>query len=459
MGLLLAVALLASGQDPAGRLLDALRDGELAEASVAADAVAALPPAKSARGIAAALPKCRERLDRLLDAHAAARSKAFDEDVDFGLGIAPGREQQRREAEARERVRESFLRASEGERLYDKLRGILAGCRGAEAALAAEAARSGSWIHRCELYEALAALEAAPLLLEAARREKDPSALAAALRGVRSDFATAWLDHPHWQVRLAALGALRDEPVAAQRLVDAVASPDARFRTEAVAALSRLTGLELPADADVWREWWSANAADFRAGRFRRGVWKPPSGPGRTTFYGVPVRSTRIAFVIDKSGSMRENGRFDVAKRELRELVGRLPDGALVNAVFFAGRPNPWVKGTRPLDGQARKDLEEWVERQDFAAYTDLFRALEAALALVGSPETGRLREDGPDTIVVLTDGQATAGRLQDDDLIARVVARRARYLRPIIHSVTVGADAKALRLLAEMTGGEATSK
>ena len=452
------LALLLS-QDPAARLLDDLREGDLGAASAAVDAVAALPPAKAARGLSAALPRCRERLDRLLDAHASARTKAFVEDLDFPLGLSPGQEQKRREAEARERVRETYLRASEGERLYDKLREALARCKGAEAVLASEAARASSWIHKCELYEALAALEAAPLLLEAARREKEPAVLAAALHGARTDFATAWLEHPHWQVRLAALGALRDEPVAAQRLVDAVASPDARFRTEAVAALTRLTGIELPPEPRIWSEWWNANAADFRAGRFRRGVWKPPAGPGRTTFYGVPVRSTRVAFVIDKSGSMRENGRFDAAKQELRELVGRLPDGALVNAVFFAGRPNAWVKGTRPLDAQARKDLENWVEQQEFAAYTDLYRALDAALALVGSPETGRFREDGPDTIVVLTDGQATAGRLQDDDLIARVVARRARYLRPIIHSVTVGAEAKALRRLAEMTGGEATSK
>jgi hypothetical protein len=454
----LLLALLLS-QDPAARLLDALREGELPAASAAVDALVAAGPVRAVRGLAPALPRLRERLAQLLDLHAAARAKVIDYDVDFPLGLDRGPDRQRLEAEAREKVRQSFVRALEGERLYDKVLAALRGARGAEAALAAEAARPGSWILKCELYEALAALEARQELLAAMNREKDPAVLATVLQGVRSDYATAFLEHPHWQVRLAALGALRDEPVAAERLVGAVASPDARFRSEAVSALSRLTGVVLPADGAVWRDWWDANAEAFRAGRFRRGEWRPPSGPGRTTFYGIPVRSTRIAFVIDKSGSMRDAGRFETAKAEMRALLAALPDGALVNAVFFAGRPNAWVKGTRPLDEQARRDLERWVDDQDFAAYTDLYRALEAALALVGSAETGRLREDGPDTIVVLSDGQATAGRLQDDELIARVVARRARYLRPVIHTVSVASDAKSLRRLAELTGGEATAK
>jgi hypothetical protein len=453
----LLLALLLS-QDPAARLLEALREGDLPAASSAVDALSAAGPARAVKGLAPALPKLRERLAQLLDHHAAARAKVIDYDVDFPLGLSPGPERKRAEAEARERIRETFLRSLEGERLYDKALAALR-VRGAEAALAAEAARPGSWILKCELYEALAALEARKELLAAMNRDQDPAVLATVLHGVRSDFATAHLEHPHWQVRLAALGALRDEPVAAERLVGATASPDARFRSEAVSALIRLTGVQLPADGAAWRDWWDANAESFRAGRFRRGEWTPPRGPGRTTFYGIPVRSTRIAFVIDKSGSMKENGRFETAKAEMRALLAALPDGALVNAVFFAGQPNSWVKGTRPLDDQARRDLERWVEDQDFAPYTDLYRALEAALALVGSAETGRLREDGPDTIVVLSDGQATAGRLQDDDLIARVVARRARYLRPVIHTVSVGTDAKSLRRLAELTGGEATTK
>jgi hypothetical protein len=445
--------------DARAKLLEAVRDADFPAASAVVDSLLAGPPPAAARVLSAVLPKCRDRIDELLAFHAAARSKAFDVDVDFPFGIDPGREKKRLAEEAKEKVRQSAVLTLSAERIYEKLRDGLARCRGGEAALAGEAVRAGNWLHKCELYEALGRLEARSELLAALHREKDPVVLATVLTGVRSDYATAHLEHPNWQVRLAAVGALREAPVAAERVVGTLDSPDARYRTEACGVLAQLTGTALPADRDVWRDWWKANAEDFRAGRFRPGASRLPEGPGRTTFYGIPVRSTRVAFVIDKSGSMKEAGRFETAKAEMRELLAALPEGALVNAVFFAGKPNAWVKGTRPLDAQARRDLEAWVEDQDFAPYTDLYRALEAALELVGSSESGRLREDGPDTIVVLSDGQATAGRLQDDDLIARVVARRARYLRPVIHSVCLSSDARSLRLLAERTGGEARAK
>jgi hypothetical protein len=100
-------------------------------------------------------------------------------------------------------------------------------------------------------------------------------------------------------------------------------------------------------------------------------------GPGRTVFYEVPVRSTHVCFVIDRSRSMRQDGRFQAAREELRRLLDERPDG------------------------------------------------------------------------------EATEGRLVDGELVARVVARRARFLRPVIHTVSLSSDAMSLKLLAELTGGE----
>jgi Mg-chelatase subunit ChlD len=74
---------------------------------------------------------------------------------------------------------------------------------------------------------------------------------------------------------------------------------------------------------------------------------------------------------------------------------------------------------------------------------------------MVGNADTGRLHEDGVDTIVVLSDGQATVGRIIDDELLAWVIARRARYLRPTFSTVSLASDSKSLRLLAERSGGE----
>jgi Mg-chelatase subunit ChlD len=102
-----------------------------------------------------------------------------------------------------------------------------------------------------------------------------------------------------------------------------------------------------------------------------------------------------------------------------------------------------------------RRDAIQFIDRMGYESGTDLYGALEKALALVGSPESGRLREDGPDTLIVLSDGIATVGRLVDDELVARVIARRSRFLRPAIHTISLSSEARSLKVLSDLSGGE----
>jgi hypothetical protein len=231
---------------------------------------------------------------------------------------------------------------------------------------------------------------------------------------------------------------------------------DLRVRNAAFADLGQLTKTELPGDPAVWKDWWKANGEDFAAGRYNPLERKELKGAGRTTFYGIPVFSSRVCFVIDRSGSMRQQNRFVNAVAELKRLLGELPDGARINLVFFGATTSCFsASPTRALDRETRRDALQFIDRIGFESGTDLYAALEKALTYVGSPESGRLREDGPDTIIVLSDGEANLGRLVDEELVARVIARRARYLRPVIHSVALASEAKSLRLLAEFTGGD----
>ncbi|HYE98767.1 MAG TPA: VWA domain-containing protein [Planctomycetota bacterium] len=452
MSLFLAVVLL---QDPGDRLLDALRASDASAARAALERLLEGDGRRAARVLAAALPRCRERMGALLDLHAAARSRAIEVDPDgLRLGLESDRQKKILVEQAKALVKETAGRALEAEKIYELLRAAFYGLKSRAApAVAAEAARAGSWLLKCELYEGLGAMGAHDELAAALDREKDPVVVAAILHAGLTLRALDHLADPGWQVRLGALHALRGSTRAVGPIIEALPGPDARWRRTALESLARLTGLALPADSAVWREWWSVHREQIEAGRPFEGRPPPPAGPGRTTFYEVPLASTRLCILIDCSGSMREGGRFDTAKQEVRALVDGLPDGARINVLFFAGTVRAFVKGTRTLDAQARRDVLQFVDEQGYEAATDLYRGLEKALETVGSPESGRLREDGPDTIVVLSDGQATVGRLQDDELIARVIARRARYLRPAIHTVSLG-DAPSFKLLAELTGG-----
>ncbi|HEX7901427.1 MAG TPA: VWA domain-containing protein [Planctomycetota bacterium] len=438
---------LALAQDPR---LDAAVRGSDARAVEAA--LSALEPAKAPRALVAALGRARERLDVLLSTHAVARASAIELDDAVTFDLNPEKAKKRLADAAKARVRETSVRALEGERIYDAIRGAFRGLpSGAAAVVAEEAERSGNWLLKCELYEALGTMRAEGPLLKAMDVEREPVVLATILSGLASERAAWHLDHATWQVRLAAVRALRESKGGVGAVVERLPAADARWRNEACATLGKATGREMPADA--WPDWWRRNAEDFRAGRVNAAA--ESAGPGRTTFYDIPLHSTRVCFVIDRSGSMRENGRFQAARAELLTLLDRLPDGARVNIVFFGGTPSFWAKTTRILDAQARKDATRWIEDQGLESGTDLYRALEKSLGLVGWADSGKLREDGVDTLFVLSDGEATVGRLQDDELIARVIARRARYLRPVIHAVALSSAAPSMRLLADLTGGE----
>ena len=220
------------------------------------------------------------------------------------------------------------------------------------------------------------------------------------------------------------------------------------------------TETPLAPDPDVWADWWKANRDDFERGNYSPFARKLPEGPGRTVvFYDIPVHSSRVCFVIDRSRSMKDQGRFDAAKKELKRILETLPDGSIVNVIFFGGAATSLWKYPRALDARTRLDATAYVERMGLENCTDLYGALEKALAMVGNPDSGRLYEDGVDTIVVLSDGQATAGKVIDDELIARIITRRARYLRPVFHTISLSNDSRSLKLLAEKTGGQYVAK
>jgi hypothetical protein len=452
---LLLPALLAL-QETGDLLLEAVRDTRLEAAEAALGRLARTDGARAARILSVALGRARDRLPALIAASMGARSRHEEVETRFAFELDEEAKRKRATKEAEERVRETSRRAIDGELIHDAIRAAFARLgEGADAALAAEAGRTSSWLQKCELYAALGAREAREPLLAALEREKEPVVVATILSGLEGAEALRGLDHANWQVRLAAVRALRSSRDAVGPLVASLPGADARYRNAAVESLVAVTGTVLPVDPAVWADWWKANRADFLARTYRPGQPRVLEGPGRTTFYGVPIDSTRVCFVIDRSRSMREGERFEAAKRELRRLLGELPDGARVNILFFGATVSAFARAPRALDAAARQDAAGFISRQLYEGFTDLHLAVQRALVMVGNPETGLLHEDGVDTIVVLSDGMATAGKIVDDELLGRTMARRARFLRPVIHTVSLSSDAVSLRWLSRLNGGE----
>ena len=453
---LLLWAVSGQGPDARERLAEAIREARPLEARGALADLTAGDGARAARAILAGLPRARDQMASLCTLTVRARLEYDRIESDFTFSTFEERLKEKMLAEAKELIRETGRKAVDAELVYDALREAIPRLPlEGDDVLAEQLERTGSWLLKCELLEGLGAGGAREPLLKVLDRREPVAVLATALAGLSHGRAADYLSHSQWQVRLGALRGIRGTRGAAGTVIGRMAEPDWRFRKEAAAVLRGLTGTDLPPDPGAWKDWWAANGEDFLAGRYNPASPRTAPGPGRTTFFEVPIFSSRVCFVIDRSASMRENGRFGSAKKELKRLLGEMPDGSLVNVIFFGEGTVCFARSMRALDASARREAGEFIDRQLHDRGTDLYRALEKAVSLVGSPETGALREDGPDTIVVLSDGQATVGRLVDDELVGRVVARRARYLRPVIHTISLTSDARSMKALALLTGGE----
>lgn len=264
------------------------------------------------------------------------------------------------------------------------------------------------------------------------------------------------LGHKVWQVRLAAvqgLGRVRSVD-AVGPLIDRLESGDSKRLERAVAAsLYRITGMNFGDDAGLWRNWWKDAEEGFRA---------PPDGgelrpAGRrtvATFYGLPVDSDRVIFVLDQSGSMsnrrkkqkgesRRHTELQYATEETLRVARRLGNDAKANVICFEGQVHPWKDHLMPMGSRNLGALTRYLRARRPAGATNLFDALEQALGIAEV-----------DTVYLLSDGSPTAGRLTAAEQILDAVREINRTRRIAIHCVSLGNDSELLQRLAEENSG-----
>ncbi|HEX5136278.1 MAG TPA: HEAT repeat domain-containing protein [Planctomycetota bacterium] len=264
------------------------------------------------------------------------------------------------------------------------------------------------------------------------------------------------LADPMWQVRLAAahgLGVVRaGDSVPA--LIAALGKEERlRVRKTIGESLFRLTGEDFGEMKDLWERWWRERGEGFVMAAKAPERKEAPLGDGErrtvATFYGVPVDSDRVVFVLDISSSMggadfgQGTTELERAVKETLRVVKALPPSAKANVIVFETEVRRWKKGLTTLSAGARKTLEEFLGEQKPAGSTNLYDALESAL----------LMKD-VETIYLLSDGDPTAGRITDHDEILEAVRRLNRETRAAVHCVSLGGESRLLRHIAEATMG-----
>jgi von Willebrand factor type A domain len=200
-----------------------------------------------------------------------------------------------------------------------------------------------------------------------------------------------------------------------------------------------------------WERWWGKHKVGFALPHPDSVQGGGSSSGGKTiSYHDIPVVSSRMCFLVDRSGSMsapigtdKKFNRLAAAKQQLTRVVEALPATTWVNLIDYETGVHPLWEEVRKLDVEARKDLLDRVSQLQLAGGTNIFEALEVAF------------KDGKvDTVYLLTDGQPSSGRLTDPEDIIDEVRRWNRTKQVVIHCIGLGIDSDLLKRLAAMTGG-----
>jgi len=180
---------------------------------------------------------------------------------------------------------------------------------------------TGEWYPRACCAEALGRIgdaDAQAALVARARVESEPGvriaiadALAPKIKGndeIRAALLP-WLEGGPWAVKLAAAQALAkaDDVRLVPPLIKLLATASGRMKYEINELLKKLTRADRHGDFAAWSAWWEKNDNEVLAGTY---VPPPAEMALRqmapvTMFYGIPVHSTKVIFIIDTSLSMK----------------------------------------------------------------------------------------------------------------------------------------------------------
>jgi len=380
-----------------------------------------------------------------------------------------------------------------------------------------EVTAGADWQRRAAAAEAMGQVghkDVPAALLEALKKDKEPAVAVAILDAFRElklstpeilAAIAAQLQSDYWQLKVAATHALKAAGALGgiEPLVDAIGKADGRLRVEFNDALVALAGVDKHGDAAAWKAWFDANKEAISKGTYSAKSTEPGTPAGRamttTTFYGIPVESRSVIFVLDRSGSMMDpsdweeakdlgtptgpgsdiqkkgDRKIDIARWQLKKSIAQLPENAEFNVIFFSHDVVSLSDKMLKMSASSRKQAFDWIDKLEPYGGTNPFDAIERALSYTAGGINGeKLQKSGVDTICLMTDGMPTAGAVaKPDEICARIRAlnktRKVKIHTVGLFTVSKGADAakdlkekedgiKFLKQLSEENGGKFTA-
>jgi len=263
------------------------------------------------------------------------------------------------------------------------------------------------------------------------------------------DAAMRCVADPEVPVRLQAIQVLAalGTRSAAQTLVARLSSEDdERVSWSLLDRLREISGLKHRLDPRPWRRWAAGLDEDWKAlDTSGKGNAKGDDEDQTAAFAGLPVRSKRVCFLIDLSGSIwreRSDGRTrkEIVDEKLREVLESLPADAEFNLIPYTAKPIPWNDRLAPAKASNVKKATAFFEKINSGGTGNFWDAVLLALT-----------DPRVDTIVTLTDGSPTGGRRYHLGLIVPLLEESNRTRHVVFDSILVDSSKKLQRYWSDL--------
>ncbi|MEY2981910.1 MAG: hypothetical protein RL562_2137 [Planctomycetota bacterium] len=253
-----------------------------------------------------------------------------------------------------------------------------------------------------------------------------------------------------WQVRAAAYraaGAVRTRR-SVESLITRIGDERGAARTFLADALVDLTGVDHGDAPDGWQKWWGIVGASFEVPpRVAKKAGDAPVRPRTVaSYYGIPLRTDSMVFIIDLSGSMTakvgEKTKLRAAQDQLIAVLRKLQPTQKFGLIGFGTDVGAWEPALVPASPKNVDEAVAWVERLAIRGSTNIYDSLERALAF-----------EGVESIFLLSDGGPSAGRFVAMDQIRAAVRVQNRDQRVRINTILIGGSAREQDFMRKLAG------
>lgn len=155
----------------------------------------------------------------------------------------------------------------------------------------------------------------------------------------------------------------------------------------------------------------------------------------------APAAAKDMVFIVDRSGSMGEDGKMGQARDALAYCLKRLSPQDRFGIVDFATDFSSFDSRLVQATPENRDRALRYVERLDAAGGTNIEAGLAEGLKLLASPQEGRVP-----MVFFLTDGLPTVG-LSDVNALLKSAVEKNASVRARVYSFGVGADVNTFLL------------